>query len=226
MMNSLHRWGALSGFVAAGTYVFGFALLATVLAPSGYGMDGAQPGDILAFVVDHQGLISLWNLAIYVVNGAFLGILAVALADRLKPHAPALAQASLVFGIVWTTLVIGAGMIANVGNAAAVAHYATDPEQATLMWEIFHTVETGIGGGNEIVGALWALVLGTAMLRTGLFPRLLGLFSLVIGLAGLATVLPVGSDISAAIFGLGYIVWFVWVGVALLRPRELLGSAQ
>ncbi|WP_417310270.1 DUF4386 family protein [Devosia sp.] len=219
-MTTLHRWGALAAFTGAATYIFGFALLATLLAPSGYGSSNADPATIVAFLSGSPGIVTLWNFVIYVVNGIALGILAVALADRLKPHAPALGQTSLVFGIVWTTLVIGAGMLANVGNAAALAHYPADPDQAALLWEIFHTVENGFGGGNEIVGAVWALVLGVGMLRTGLFPRLLGGFSLVIGLAGLSTVIPAAGDVGGAVFGLGYIVWFVWVGVCLLRPAR------
>ena len=218
-MSSLRKWGALSAFMGAATYLFGFALLGTVLAPSGYGMDDADPAGIVAFIVDNQGLMSLWNLSIYVVNGAFLAILAVAFADRFKPHAPALAQTGLVFGTIWATLIIGAGMLANVGNAAVAARYGADPQQAVLMWEIFYNIEIGLGGGNEIVGGIWALVLGTAMLTTGLLPRLLGWFSLVIGLAGLTTVLPAASDIGGAIFGLGYIVWFIWVGVVFLRTK-------
>lgn len=218
-MSTLQKWGALSALMGAVTYIFGFALLSTLLAPSGYGMDGEDPAKIVAFIVENQGLMSLWNLSIYVVNGIFLAVLAVAFADRFKPHAPALAQVGLIFGTIWATLIIGAGMVANVGNAAVAARYAADPESAVFLWEIVSTVELGLGGGNEIVGGVWALVLGIAMLKTGLLPRLLGLFSLLIGLAGLSTILPFTGEVAGAVFGLGYIVWFVWVAVVFLRNR-------
>ena len=218
-MSTLQKWGVLSAFMGAATYIFGFALLATMLAPSGYGMDDADPAKIVAFIVDNQGLMSLWNLAIYVVNGAFLVVLAIVFADRFKPHAPALAQASMTFGAIWATLIIGAGMVANVGNAAVATRYGANPQDAVLMWEIFYNVEIGLGGGNEIVGGIWALVLGTAMLKTGLMPRLLAWFSLVIGVAGLSTIIPFAGDVGGAVFGLGYILWFIWVGVSFLRSR-------
>lgn len=218
-MSTLQKWGALSAFMGAATYLFGFALLGTMLAPSGYGMDDADPARIVGFIVENQGLMSVWNLSIYVVNGAFLAVLAVAFADRFKPLAPALAQAGLSFGIIWATLIIGAGMVANVGNAAVADLFGSDPEQAVFMWQIFYNVEIGLGGGNEIVGGIWALVLGAAMLNTGLLPRPLGWFSLIIGAAGLLTVLPPIADIGGAVFGLGYIVWFIWVGVEFLRAR-------
>ncbi|HEY8594169.1 MAG TPA: DUF4386 family protein [Devosiaceae bacterium] len=218
-MSTLHKWGVLSAFAAAATYVFGFALLFTALAPSGYGMADADPARIVAFIAANTGLITVWNLVIYVVNGFLLAILAIVFADRFKPLAPALGQAALVFGVLWATLVVAAGMIGNVGNAAVVAHYAQNPDEAVLMWTIFHTVENGLGGGNEIAGGMWALVLGTAMIRTGLLPRPLGWFSLIIGAAGLLTIIPPASDIAGAVFGLGYIGWFIWVGVAFARNR-------
>ena len=163
--------------------------------------------------------MSLWNLGIYVVNGFFVALLAVAFADRFRPQAPALAQVALTFGALWATLVVAAGMIANVGNAAVVTRYGADPANAVLMWQIFHAVENGLGGGNEIAGSVWVLTLGIAMLRTGLLPRTLGIFSLGVALAGFATVILPARDIAGAVFGLGTIVWFIWVGVVFLRSR-------
>ncbi len=110
-------------------------------------------------------------------------------------------------------------MVANVGLAEVVARYATDPDEAVRMWEIVDMVENGLGGGNEIAGGVWAILVAAAALVTGLFSRWFGWFSLVIGDAGLLTVVPPLRDVAGALFGLGYIVWFVWVGIALLRSR-------
>ena len=218
-MNTLRPWGALAAFAAAGTYLFGFALLATLLAPSGYGMADADPAKVVAFIAANEGLMILWNVSIYVINGFAVALLAVVLADRFKPHAPALAQIGLTFGALWATLVVGAGMIANVGNSAVIVQYGASPSDAVLMWEIFRSIENGLGGGNEIAGGVWALVVGLAMLRTKLLPRALALFSLVIAAAGIATLVPAARDIAGSVFGLGYIVWFVWVGVLFVRVR-------
>jgi hypothetical protein len=54
------------------------------------------------------------------------------------------------------------------------------------------------------------------MLRTALMPKSLGYFSLVIGASGLLTLVPALNDTAGSVFGLGYIVWFAWVGTGLL----------
>lgn len=216
-MKDLRHWGAAAALLDAATYIFGFVLLVTALAGSGYGSDGAEPEAVVAFLVGHEGLMILWNLTIYVVNGLALALLAVALHARFRLVIPGLAQSALTFGALWATLVVGAGMVANVGLSASVDLYATDPAEAVRMWEILHLVENGFGGGNEIAGGIWALIVGAAALRSGLLPKGLGAFSLVIGLAGLATVIPTLRDNAGALFGLGYIVWFVWVGLVLAR---------
>ncbi len=218
-MFSLQKWGAAAGFGAAATYVFGFVLLFTVLAESGYGMSDSDPASVVSFIVDHPAFMTAWYTVIYILNGFLVALLAIALADIFKPHAPTLATVTQVFGALWATLVVGAGMVANVGNEVVATQYASDPESAILMWQIFSGVENGLGGGNEIAGAVWALVAGVAMLRTALLPKSLGYFSLVIGASGLLTLVPAFNEIAGSVFGLGYIVWFVWVGIALLSRK-------
>lgn len=216
-MNNLKTWGALAALIDAASYMFGFALLVTMLAPVDYGSDGADPAAIVAFLAGHTGLMIAWNLVIYVLNGLALALLAVALAERFRPQAPGLAQATLTFGALWATLVVAAGMVANVGLSAVVARHATDPVEAARLWEVLHLVENGLGGGNEIAGGVWALVVGVATLVTGQLSRAFGWASLVIGIAGLATIVPGLREVAGALFGLGYIGWFAWVGLALWR---------
>jgi len=216
-MQDLRQWGAAAALLDAATYIFGFVLLLTALAASGYGSDGADPAAVVAFLVERQGLMTVWNLMIYVVNGFALALLAVALSARFRVASPALAQSVLTFGALWATLVVGAGMVANMGLATVADLHATDPAEAMRAWQILHAVENGLGGGNEIAGGIWALIVGMAAARSGLLPRALAWFSLAIGIAGLASILPALRDTAGALFGLGYIVWFVWVGIVLAR---------
>jgi hypothetical protein len=99
--------------------------------------------------------------------------------------------------------------------------YAADPAQAGTIWTAIETVQVAIGGGIEVVGALWILLLGWAALRTGALSRRLGYASVGIGAAGVITVVP-ALEIFGALFGLGMIVWFIWMGVVILRlsPSE------
>jgi hypothetical protein len=220
MMRDLKRFGAAAALLCALTYVYGFALMLTVLAPSGIGTEHPDPATTATFFAAHHGLVSSWYLAIYVVNGLALAVLAVALWDRFRPYLPGLAQVALTIGALWATLVVGAGMVANVGIATVVELHSTDPAEAARLWRVVEMVENGLGGGNEIAGGVWAVLIGVAVLKTGLMARAFGWLSLAIGAAGLSTVLPALAPVTGAVFGLGYIAWFAWAGVALLRPVD------
>ena len=122
-------------------------------------------------------------------------------------------------GLIWSTLVLGAGMIANVAVERVYA-LAADPEAATSLWLTLHAVELGLGGGNEIAGGAWILTVSLAGLASGTFGRLVAIVGAISGAAGLATILPPLGEIAGAVFGLGAIVWFVAVGAVLLRGRS------
>ncbi|WP_342077085.1 hypothetical protein [Yoonia sp. SS1-5] len=210
-------WGGTAAFVCAGTYIFGFVVLLTLLAPSGYGANDADPAAIAAFIAENTGLMIIWNLAIYVVNGLALAALAVTLGMYFAGTSPHLAQMVRSFGMLWATLVVGAGMVANVGIAAVAEKFATAPDDAVRIWEVISLVENGLGGGNEIAGSVWAILIAIAAMALPRPPRALALFSVVIGVSGLLTIIPQTGELPGAIFGLGYIVWFIWVGILLIR---------
>jgi hypothetical protein len=67
---------------------------------------------------------------------------------------------------------------------------------------------------------VWVLLLTWAAMRTGGLPRALNHWVLGVGLAGICTIVPMLSEVSAAVFGLSQIVWFFWLGVVLLRDRS------
>ena len=62
------------------------------------------------------------------------------------------------------------------------------------------------------------VLLSVAALRNGGLPRAFNIFGLLVGAAGLVTVVPALSEIGGMVFGLTQIVWFAWLGIALLRP--------
>jgi hypothetical protein len=65
---------------------------------------------------------------------------------------------------------------------------------------------------------MWILLLSVVALRSGALPKLLGWFGAIIGVAGLASVVPPLHD-AAIVFGLALIAWFIWVGVVLLKTK-------
>lgn len=81
-------------------------------------------------------------------------------------------------------------------------------------------MEEALGGGIEIPGGMWVLLASWAALRSGELPRLLDYLGLLVGIAGILTVLPMLADALTSVFGLGLIVWFTWAGIVMLRDAR------
>lgn len=216
----LQSIGGIAALTCAATYLFGFALLVTLLAPLGYGSGTIDAAAVVRFSQDNQALIITWNTAIYIVNALALTLLVVALSARIKAASPDWGTATLAFGLIWCTLVLGAGMIANVATETAVALADRDPALAAQTWEILHAVENGLGGGNEIAGGVWILCVSLAGVLYRAFGKVVTGLGLLTGIGGLLTILPPLGDIAGAVFGLGAIAWFIAVGVALIFGRS------
>ena len=214
MISDLQKLGGISALIEAALYVTGFALFLTVLDPSGY------EGHVqrVAFLADNQVASYIANLLIYVVFGVVLVVLVLALHARLKKGSPAIMQTATAFGLIWAGLVIASGMIANIGNSTVVGLFSENQDQAVALWLAIVTVQEALGGGNEIVGGLWVLLLSWAALSAGKLPKVLNYIGVLVGLAGILTVVP-AFDVLMDVFGLGQIVWFAWLGIVMLREN-------
>lgn len=214
-MITLQRIGGFAALFEALAFVVGFAVFAAVIEPARYGAAGVPATEHVAFLAAHRPLLTVWNLVIYVAFGVALVGLAVALRARLRDAAPTLADAGAAFALIWAGLVIASGMVGNIGMAAIVELARDDPVQAATVWHSYRIVVDGLGGGNEIVGGLWVVLTSLAALRARALPKLLNWLGLAVGGAGLLTTIPPLAPVGA-VFGLGLIVWFVWLGVVLL----------
>lgn len=210
------RAGGVAALVKAATYLVGFLVLGAYLAPEGFG-DGT-PAESVAFVVDHQAVLYAWNAVLYLLGGVALLVLVLVLHERLRAAAPLLARTATALGAIWSGLLLAAGMIALVGQRAVVDLHATSPDQAVSAWVAVDAVREALGGGIELVGGAWVLLLAVAGLRWRVLGRRLSVLGLVVGVAGVLTVVPALEPL-AAVFGLGLLVWFVGVGVVLLGRR-------
>jgi hypothetical protein len=139
---------------------------------------------------------------------------------RLKTDAPMLMGATTAFGLIWAGLVIASGMIANLATGVVVDLYSTDPAQATTVWLAVSPVINGLGGGDEIVGGTWTLLVSVVALRTRALHRVLNYIGLVVGAAGILSAVPALGEVGGGIFGLTQIIWFVGLGVLLLRASR------
>ena len=214
-MKTLQKYGGFSALYMAVAHLIGIVLFLVVLDY----LSIIDPAQKVALNVDKQWVVFSTNLLMYVFFGFFLIVLSLALYDRLKSGAPALMQVATVIGVIWAGSLIASGMVANAGLTTVVAQYAADPTQAALTWQTIEAVTGGLGNANgEILGGLWTLLVSLAALRTGGLPKGLNRLGRVVGTVGVLTIIPVLNEMTG-VFGLGQIIWFVWLGIVLLRSH-------
>ena len=216
MINDLQRMGGISALIEAAVYMVGFGVFIFLLDSSGY----VGPVQQIAFLADNKTTLYTANLLIYVVFGVFLVVLAIALHERLKVGARAVVQTATALGLIWAGLVIASGMISNIGMDVVIDMSEGDTDQAAIVWVAISSVQEALGGGNEIVGGLWVLLISCAALIAREFPKALNYLGAGIGLAGILTAVPT-LTVLTDVFGLGQIIWFAWLGIVMLQrsPR-------
>lgn len=209
------KLGAVAALVQACCYLFGFALLLTAMNPGD--VEGWSELQKVTFVLEREALFQLWNTLIYVVFGVALVVLTAVLHRLLGPSDPLWLSIAAAFGFIWAGLVIASGMVASVGLAAISEMHVSNPEGAAQLWSTLAVIQAGLGGGVEVVGGLWVLLLSVSGLRRNqVLPAWLNWIGVVVGSAGLATLVPAWSG-HGAVFGLTQIIWFIGVGIVLLR---------
>lgn len=212
-MKTLQKSGGYAALYLAIAYLIGLILFIVVLDYPSI----TDPAQKVAMLVEKPMVFFATNLFMYVVFGVALVVLSLGLYDRLKAGAPALMQAATALGIIWAGSLIAGGMVSNAGINPTVALYATDPAQAAISWQGIETVAAGLGNGNgEILGGLFTLLVSLAALRSGELPKWLNILGLLVGAVGVITMNPGLTDLTG-VFGLGQMVWYVWLGIALLR---------
>ena len=224
-MTNLQKMGGIAALIGAATNLLGIGVFVTLLAPKGLGSEDPDPSRIVALLAGNQATMRLWYQIIYLVFGVCLIFLSLALYERLKAGSPVLAQAVTIFGLIWAVLVIVIGTLSINDLSTVVRLYGENPAQAATVWLILDTVETGLGagGGETIVSALWFLLPSWAALRARELPRVLNYLGVVTGVAGILSVLVL-TDLTA-VYALGLIIWFVWLGIVMLR-RSPVSAAQ
>jgi hypothetical protein len=212
-MKTLQKFGGFASLYMAFAHLIGIIIFLVILDY----LSITDPAQKVALNVDKQMVIFSTNLLMYVFFGFFLIVLSLALYDRLKSGAPAIMQVATAIGIIWAGLLIASGMVANAGLATVVPLYAKDPAQAALTWQGIEAMTNGLGNANgEILGGLWVLLVSLAALRTGGLPKGLNILGLLVGTVGIISIIPGLTEGLVGIFGLGQIIWFVWLGIVLL----------
>ena len=219
-MKNLQKMGGIAALYEAAAYIVGLIGFLAVVDVSSV----PDPIQKVALMADNLAFLYILHVIVYVVWGFFMVVLALALYERLKRGSPAIVQTATVFGIFWGCVIILSGMIQNAGMQTVVDLYATDPAQAGTVWLTIDSVLKGLAGSNEIIGGLWVLLISWAALRIGELPRILNYLGIVVGAAGIISIVPALAEMFIYIFALGQIVWFIWLGIVLLRGNSSRGE--
>lgn len=216
---TLRRVAGYAAFVKAATYVIGLSVMIVHLVPRGLAEAQGDPAAALAFLQQYDTVLYAWYAVLYLVGGLALVSLSLGVGAHLRGRSPAAATTSTALGVVWAGLLLASGLVYLVGQQAVLDLATTDTRAAELSWMSISVVQDALGGGIEIVGAAWILLVAVTGLRTRAFSRALGAIGIGVGIAGMWTTVP-GIDGAAEVFGLGFVVWFVMAGLELLRRSE------
>ena len=210
------RFGGLAALYLAAAYLVAMPFfLVVVKYPS-----IVDPVEKVALLVRDHDSMRVMYLITYVIFGVVLAVLALALHARLKDGAPALAEAATAVGLIWAVVLVTSGLVFNAGMAAVVGLHGADPAQAAATWQAIEPVAQGLGGsGGELLGGVWVLLVSVAALRTGALPKVLDWLGVAIGAAGVLSVVPSLNGLGYG-FGLLQIVWFVGLGIVMLRATS------
>jgi hypothetical protein len=217
-METSRKMGGIAALAGAATNLLGLVVFVTLLLPKGLGDTDADPGKIVALLADNEAAMRAWYQVIYLVFGVCLIFLSLALYERLKSGSPVMAQAVTIFGLIYAVLVLLIGTLSITDLNTIVKLHGENPDQAETVYQTLTSVETGLGagGGETIVVALWLLLLSWAALQARELPKLLNYLGVALGVAGILSVV-VNSLALMSVFGLVLIIWFVWLGIAMLR---------
>lgn len=219
-MNKLQKAAGYSAIFEALIYVAAFVYFGAFWT---YPSDGTAT-EKMAYLAENQLAFSMIYFLMYAVFGVLLAILVVGIYERLKLTNDPLVKVSSVFGVVWVVLVIASGMLANIGLSHSINLMEFSPEKAFDMWRIISVLIESLGGGNELVGGLWVLLISIAALKAKVFSRGLNYLGLVVGISGIATIYP--DEAFTEIFGITQIVWFIWLGISMLSQRNIDSSTK
>jgi hypothetical protein len=216
-MKKLIKMGGIAALIGAATNLMAIVTFMT-LGPKGFG--SSDPGQVVAFLANNQVFMRFFDITSYLVFGVSLILLSLALYERLKAgSSPTVTQAVTAFGLIYAVLVLVVGTLEISNLNTVVKLYGENPAQASTVWLILNSVASGLGGGGgeTLVNSLWILFLSWVALRAREFPRVFNYLGLVIGLAGILTVLLTSFLPMAVVYGLGLIIWLAWLGIVMLR---------
>lgn len=216
-MKNIKKIGGLCAILLTLIYLIGIVMNATMLDTSSI----SDPIKLVEFVMKNEAAMLIWITLLYIVFGFVLSVLSISLYRLFKDTDSLLNQVALGIGMMWSVLVIGSGMVHNIGMEAAIELFANSPEKAGELYRVIQTVHVGLGGGIEIVGAMWTLLVAVIGFRYNVFSRWANILGVIVGIAGILTIIPPLFDYVIMIFALGQMIWWIGIGINMIKDKKL-----
>lgn len=218
MEKSTLKSGAFAALFEALVYIFGFAVMVFYLNPS----EGSEVenGTLLHFL-ENKNLFQVWMVFIYVFFGIALVFLNSALKTIYKNFSEHYSEIMATFGNIWAVLVIASGMIAVIGIDVVDQIAKTNIDEAAILWTTLNTIQNGLGGGVEIIGGIWVLLISVIGLKYKTLSKYLHWLGILVAIAGILTIVPILKELGS-VFGILQIFWFTALGIGLWRKSRML----
>jgi hypothetical protein len=212
-----------------------FAIFAVALVVLGSAINwpaslGEPPSIVLPLILAQSGSVALGYTS-YLASALLLIPIALLVRTGLAERPTTLLTVGAAFGTlagVLKLLGIARWLVVMPSLAVAYADPAASAATRSSLELLYNAINHYAGGLGEVFGVmlfsgLWTVLVSVALLRSGRFPRWLGLFGLGAGavlIAGFAEVF--GVDFGPAFLTLSGVIWQLWMistGVAFLRAR-------
>lgn len=173
----------------------------------------------IQYVADNQALLGFSYTLGYLLFGCLLLITTLVVHSKFKTHSSLMNNCASAFGFIWVVLMMCSGMIALVGMNTMFDLQVKMPAEAQSLFYSYNMLVNALGGGIELVGGLWVLLISIIGLREKQLSKPLHMLGIMVGSLGVLTLAQSIDEFKMA-FGLSQIVWFFWLGVALLKSRS------
>ena len=215
-MKDLQKTGGVAAVLHSVAYLIGIVMYFITLSP----VLDASPAEYLTLLEEYYNTLYVWIFIAYLVSGFCMVPVSLALYERVKGGTPALVQISTILGLIWACLIIGSGnlMLHSFGQLADL--FGQDPAQAETVLLTLSIVENGIVSATEFIGGVWAVLVSLVALQTGALPKVLNYAGLAFGAAGAISIIPPFTETGTLIFAFGMIVWFLCLGVVMVRSSS------
>lgn len=220
-MKNLQKAGGISAIVSAASYVFAIGLYMTLMMPiadSNLGID-----DYMAFFIPNKALAFIWTFSMYIIHGASLVVLVAAFHERIKNNSPRLSIIASGFGFIWTAFVLLSGFITIWGNEALITLYGKNRDMAETFKNALTIITLGIDSSDKFLGSLWVGLVSLAAFKNKAFPKTFNIFGLALSAGALliGLIMPVNDSSASLLFGFGAIIWWLAVGIHMLRKQDI-----